>query len=1475
MRAVFLIAVAGALGATCGQAAETIGKRPYELDWANRTQDHCPPMVDFEDLTGWRVECQEAEARFERTREQQIWGDYIGKLSYRGTGSRPAVRVLPPASIRINQPFDAISLWCYGNNWGWTTDPSTPRTGITALFEDTAGREFQVFLYTVDWKEWNLLHKRLTLEQIERVKTGARFKGLLITGGKNKENRILYFDNLAVFTEQWPPLKFEPRPERNISLLPGQSAGANTGPGRLPFPTRDQTILPANYSAPFTTALAVSGTGSSEEYVFTYEGSDGRLVYRIKPLTGTWSDVVARWEFPGSPGAGKKGNGNVAFEVQPCVDGGIYLQTSHGPAFPEQAEHLGTSRKGEEVESRWRLTAQGSSSEVTYRYRLWNKSLVIDILAPGGNVAEVRFGRAKGRGLKDPRLVTNPFYPADGGRPAVLVSGLAKTALFLAGNADWYLSNGSILWAANSLTAEGATYNGGTRYVPLTNGRRVDCFERFFITISPRYEEVLPTIPNPPSPWKQVTGTRVWRAHGASNREQDVVYWTEVHRYGMTQMVVTDHETLWRDEGESFTFRTRTAPGRGGDASAYDYARLMQDKLGFVYGPYNNFTDFAPVNEFWTFDMVARDPQNQLQHAWMRCYAPKPARAVEYCARLSPQIQEKFHFSTAYCDVHTAVAPWHRVDYDPRAPGAGSFGAVFYSYGEIMLLQKKAWNGPVYSEGNYHCFYMGLTDGNYGQDQSYRPAENPWLVDFDLRQMHDLGCNFGMGNLEMFYANAPQPRATQQERDAEIDRFLAATVAFGHPGFLIMEGGMGNALRSYYMLQQLHSRYCLTNAAEIRYVGEDGQLQETSAAVAGGAFRRSQVITRYADGTVTAANGSRTERLRCKAFGRSLDLPPNGYAGWTADGVVDVFSGDKQGQQCDYAATPAYLYVDGRGRFVRFDKAGGNGVGICRILSDNQHEIILCQGSECGFAIRAESAIAIDKAGRELGPARLRKARGLTYVVPVNGAFSYRLLSAPGFEQAKDRTESSSLVCDRSEAVPGELVRIQGQRAQEARIPADAKPGERVWLEFEGGWIDFTVVPLADIEATISGNLLRITATSHLQETTGFTLQAGKHTTQISLEPNRATTTAVDLGVPTEESADVQSVELRSTRLSQRLELGLRATSELASLVPMPAEWTARMQLRGKPETSDFGASGTIVQPQKIECGDIQLHGLFMHPPWKEGTGNCSALYEPVTLPGETPAAFRARVGKANGSDPGDGILYKVALLDSAGIETVLAQTNVLRHEWVPIQADLSRWAGQSVRFRLITDAGVRDDSSGDWGAWADLRIETLQSVLHWSAETDLARMRHEPGPHPVSDLTLTQLRQAKSGRLHYEGKGLEGPGPYAVQAVLNATALGELASAHGSEAECVFASSDRVPLTPKALESLGRRNILILKNPHGDCFSIRRLWLEVELDDGRHCSSEISTATYTQPVNWPYAEGVRVPAGQDLIVEIWWAVRP
>lgn len=1427
------------------------GLRPYELDWAGRITEQQTPLVDFEDLTGWQVQCREAVATFERSSEQRIWGAHVGKLTYRSQGKHPEILLKPVAPLSPGKPFDAVTLWCFGNNWGYARDPSTPPVEVAAVFADAAGREFAVPFQRVNWKEWHLLHHRLAPEEITRVEKGATFAGLRIRGGTNPDDRCLYFDNLALHQEVFRPLTFEPRPARGVEMLPGIGSGTNTGPEKLPFPTRRETILPPNLTSGFTTEVKKAG----DQVLFSYQGADGKLTYSYRPDRGSWSGIEAEW----IPAGGGK-----ATRFRPCVGGGVALGHKDSTVVPDTAQALGEELKGEVLESRWKLAGGGVAAEVTYRFRIWNKSLVIDVLSPGESVGKVAFGRATG--LAAPKLVTNPFYPGAGGRPAVAVStpGNGEPPLFVTGNADWYLSNASSPWVENQVSADGVTFNGGTKYLALANGHRNPCGERFFLTISPRYEEVLPVIPNPPSPWRKVTGTRVWRAHGASNRDHDRAYWENYHRHGLTEVIVTDHETMWRDGGESFTFRTRAAPRKGGDEGAEAYSRWMQDRLGYVYGPYNNYTDMAPVNEFFTTDVISRTPDQQLQTAWMRCYAPKPARAVEYCAKLAPQIEQKFHFSTAYCDVHTCVPPWSRVDFDPRVPGAGTFAAVFYAYGEIMLLQRKAWDGPVYSEGAHHCFYMGLTDGNYGQDQAYRPAENPWLVDFDLRRLHDLGCNFGMGNPEMFYTRDRQPpRSSTAERDAWLDRFLAATVAFGHPGFLVTEAGMAGSFRSYYLLQQLASRYCLSSADQIRYADESGRLWETSAAIATGAYRRSQLVVNYQDGTTVAVNGHPRERMQVQVAGRNIDLPANGYAGWSDSGILEIESGDRNGFRCDYADTPAYLYVDGRGRFARFPKAAGNGPGVCRLLGNGRWEVICLDGAECGFAVPATRAVALDKAGKELGAAELRRARGLTYVRPVAGALSYRL------EASESVGQDPGLRCARDCVVPGERVEVSGRETHPIQIPASLRPGTRHWVELEGRWIDFTIVPLADATVDLQGERLTLHLRSGLAAAADFQIRAGDQETAVHLDAGVPGTAEFDLGKPPAESARVLPIGIRTGEFRQEQEAGLVVERKTVELAAIPAGFHAGMCLRGGPETGEFGDSRGAVRLGQATCGEVERKGLSMHPPYIGKTGYVFAEYDPVQLPAAEPAAFRAWVGKGDGSDPGDGILYRLLVCEAGGAWIEAGAVTATDHRWLEFEADLSRWAGKPVRLKLVTDPGARDNTSGDWACWSGMRIESRQPVLVRRLERELDRLRHEPGPHPVKALTDADLRSARNGWLRYEGKGLAGTGQYRSVAALNGVDLGELAPAGGSESRGTFAGA-AIPLSPAAIASLGKRNSLAIQSPGHDSYSVRRFWIELELANGTKASSDLSTATFTQPGSWLYAEGIGVDADGEIRVDVW-----
>jgi hypothetical protein len=1421
-------------------ADEIIGKRPYEMDWANRSKDIYPPLVDFENLQGWKVQTENAVATFASSREQQLWGDYVGKLTYRAIkNSAASVRVLPPAPIFIANPRDAFSCWVYGNNFVGR-DPSTPPVSVDAIFLDSQGKEIAIRLTTTTWKEWFVPYHVLTDSEKKQLSGRVLFDGFRFSNISNKQDRILYFDNFATFQEKLPPLDIPARPKRGINMLSGEGSGFNTGAEQLPFPDNIKTILPDNGTDKFTTKIHQD----KSTFIFEYHGDDGNLTYRLEPRTGTWSDISAQW--------------NSAAPFHPLQNGGVSLWVNGNAVAPQKATHKSTFIQGDKVISNWTVSADGVSQNVTYEYRLWNKSLVIDTISQGGNVAEVSYGHAAG--ISNPRLVWNPYmtYNTLADRPGVVVMGTEQQPLFLAGNTDWYLSNASIIWGKREIDKNEIFYNGGTRYIPKTDGKRNDCYERLFVTIAPRYNEVLPNIPNPKSPWMKVTATRAWTVRGSStDRKSDYDYFTKLHRYGIRNLIITDHETMWRDGEESFTFRTAAAPGKGGDKGEADYSRFLQDKLGFIYGPYNNYTDFAPVNQYWTPDLINRTADGQLQTAWRRCYAPKPSLAVDYAEKLAPIIQSKFHFSTAYCDVHTAVTPWNRTDYDARVPGAGTFADTFYSYGEIMLLQKEAWNGPVYSEGGHHWFYSGLTDGNYGQDQHAELYKNPWLVNFDLQKIHPLNNNFGMGSPSMFWGRDNLPT-----NPADYDRFFAAEIAFGHTSFLIsLANNPTLTLRSYYMPLALHSRYAQANVKSIQYADEKGNLYFTSRALENGAYKNSQIVTHYDDGTVTVVNGNTDQEMQVQVDGKKIVLPPNGYTGWSSDGKVYVYSGNADHHRVDYSVNEKYFYVDGRGKFTRFPKAASDGQAICRILENNEFEIIPIDNADCGFAITADSVVALDEAGKEMGAAQTRVSRGLTYISPVKGAFSYRVkgsLQAP----------KSTLRSEELKVLPGQKVAGEGGANNNLQIPNNAKPGTHLWMQSGDQWIDFQVIPLTNAALSVADNKLHLQLQSNLEKAASFDIHLNDQQKVLSLQPDQLGTVDFDLGQPTQRENRLITLTIQSGEVQQTLQRVLLSEQNYRQLLDLPTKWESGMRLRGKEETAIDPQTHARANPDDaLSCGGVIKGGIFMHPPYQDAVGYTFIKYDPVTLPAQ-PAMFRASAGKEDGGFPGDGIWFKVAVIEN-GKQITVGEETVKDFEWKTIEADLSPWAGKTIQIELISDPGPADNTEADWACWADMRIESKNKVWARQLSDDLERYGREPGPFPIADITTEQLRSAKTGWLHYEGLGLSGgDGEYGSSAILNGIKIGPMAPAGGQESKGVWADA-KVLLTPQAIANFDQVNHFVLDNFGHDYFAVRRFWIELHLADGRKISSQISTASFTQPPSWPYGAGIKVPMNENIETDI------
>lgn len=1304
-------ALAGCVGAWA-QEAEKVGKRPYEMEWAGRTDEVRTPLVDFENLDGWRVETTNSVATFERSREEQMYGEYVGKLTYRcekPDGAVPEVTIRPPQPVPIaEKDVDACSFWIVGNNWGWTVDPTTPRVRVKLLFLDSAGKEHEFPIETVNWKEWFLSYRIIPRDLASLLKSGGAFSGIRVVAGTNTEDRTLYFDSLCVFKEERAPLTFSQRPKPGIDLFEGQPLGVNTGEGRLPFPTNEDTIVPDSSKNIITPMTHFYGDWCD----FVYTGSDGELVYEYRPQSGSWSDFTARWDR--------------SERFRPCVGGGVTQLVGDGCKVEpvKTFELLEFKATDSGASARWKLASETATAEVEYRFQIKGKSFVIDTLAKGGRVPEVAFGRVEEIGAA--RVFTVPYYLYDyGRRPGVGLittadSDPAKTAkLFAAAHVDWYRSGASYLRGANAVGDKTATLNGGAEYRVKTDGTRNDVYERFVITVSPEFDEVLPTIANPASPYRHVAGKGVWRSHGATTRERDKAYWSDVYRHGMRHMIVTDHEVCWRDGGVSFTFRTKPAPGKGGDEGWFDYSRFMQDKLGFVYGPYNNFTDFAPVNEYWSPDMVNRGADWTLQGAWMRCYAPKPIRAVEYCEKLTPINEEKFHFSCAYCDVHSSVPPWTRTDYDERVPGAGTFMSVYYPYGEIFLLQKKNWDGPTYSEGPHHCFYAGLTDGNYAQDQPYNMFMNPWLVDFDLRKIHDLEVDFGMGNPGMF-APGYSPKTPEEQSDF-IDRFVVATLAFGHSGFYAADYGWRLAGRSYFMTQQIAAYYTQTSAKTIRYFDADGEGYETSEALKRDLVRRSQVAVVYEDGTVVVANGSKTEPMTAKLDGETYRLPPNGYAARSGDGKVRVesFLSDS-GRRFDYCESPEYLWFDARGTWTERARACGDGVGLCRMLeTPGEYEIIPYDDKEIGFKLAEHgelvSAVALDKENKELGPATVKRARGFVYVAPVKGAFSYRVVvKAPKVEVAAyQEWRASKLV-----VAPGDSIQLTkgtrtiklsavkvGNEVDETPFVQSSlglgalkwfcpqsDPAKHVWLEPAPG--DF-----AEVFLKSPGQIAFRTDDEGAVFFRSVAFGADWNAPDVP----------ASIPAPTKPGAETQTTKIENDVFALTFDVKetyRRFPYDFENPEP-PA--VVLLQRRGEEPRPFFEGTGAQKHFDTVLCGGLSKKARRMHPPYLGGIGRTIVEYS-VAVPKSGKVAFRMNAGKGDGSDAGDGILYEIAVRRANGEEKTLARQVVTEHAWTPMEADLSEFAGETVT--LIVVADVNGDSNGDWACCADMRLESGETFL-------------------------------------------------------------------------------------------------------------------------------------------------------------------
>ena len=258
-------------------------------------------------------------------------------------------------------------------------------------------------------------------------------------------------------------------------------------------------------------------------------------------------------------------------------------------------------------------------------------------------------------------------------------------------------------------------------------------------------------------------------------------------------------------------------------------------------------------------------------------------------------------------------------------PGAGTFAATFYAYGELLLHDQDVYDGHCWSEGNHQWLYAGLCTGNYGLTYSgLRLWQYPYLPHFDLLKMHPLSVDIGVPWTSQFFTGKDGWQKPENIVTS-IDQFLAATIAYGHIGWLVEEThGIRQTCRSYYMLQPLQSRYAMLKPQEIRYGTDRGLVSSSEAflqrrvaqieALRPLSERPARLGQRQRQGVLAG----RTRGHDARACRRSAGSPSAPTASSSVPKSLD-------GKRYDRVSSPECVFLDGRGTWRSFDGIGTSG----------------------------------------------------------------------------------------------------------------------------------------------------------------------------------------------------------------------------------------------------------------------------------------------------------------------------------------------------------------------------------------------------------------------------------------------------------------------------------------------------------------------------------------------------------------------
>jgi hypothetical protein len=340
--------------------------------------------------------------------------------------------------------------------------------------------------------------------------------------------------------------------------------------------------------------------------------------------------------------------------------------------------------------------------------------------------------------------------------------------------------------------------------------------------------------PRPASAVSRLAGRFVfdlWR----NSYHQSTIALGKAFRYGLTDSLVILHN--WQHWGYDYRLPDIYPPNpQWGTFDDFLHLVAVCKKNGVLFAPHDNYIDFYPDSDGFTYDNIAFTADRKPQLAWFnttqqaQAYHPRADRLLPFVQRNLRLIKAGFAPDAYYIDAWSSEPPYDYYTSDGQFFDRMSTRDVWRQ--SFSWIREYLGNAPILSEAGMDQ-YIGYLDGATAAQMRteggpQRTDSNVWQVDAsDAERIpwvdfayHDVFAQHGAG-----YAERYAESQDQRTHGMYSDDYITTEVMTGHPAMVSDEFGR-DPVRIYWLLHDLMRGLALQRMDHFEFVGGNLHRQE-------------------------------------------------------------------------------------------------------------------------------------------------------------------------------------------------------------------------------------------------------------------------------------------------------------------------------------------------------------------------------------------------------------------------------------------------------------------------------------------------------------------------------------------------------------------------------------------------------------------------------------------------------------------------